>query len=163
MQGVIDYRQVNLHDATWWKRWRYLVGAMEEVNTERTLQHAFDFQLALVSNPRISADDFKKTQEVAQDLFSKLDAVARPWAAAFAAEQQAAEGKTFKEQWLAMSGIDLDDPEAKAAWAASVAAVYKEQEDAPQRDAHAAQLAIRAFSDKVAAIAQKRRTQQGRK
>jgi len=162
-QGVIDYRQVNLHDVTWWKRWRYLTRTMEEATHEKLLQRKYEFKLALVSNPRISAEDFTKTQQSAQELFEDMTGLARPWLAGETAEQSLTASEEFKAQWLAGTGIDLDNPEAKAEWEASVTKMYAEQGNTAQDAERAAQDAVRTFADKVAAVALKRRSQKGRK
>ena len=136
---------------------------MEEATHEKLLQRAYEFKLALVSSTKISAEDFTQTQKSAQELFADMTELARPWAVGEKAEQNLTASEEFKAQWLAGTGIDLNNPEAKAAWEASVTKMYAEQGNTAQDAERAAQDAVRTFADKVAAVARKRRSQKGYK
>ena len=156
-QGVIDYRQVNLHDENWWKRWRYLTQTMEETSHEKLLHRAYEFKLALVSNPRISAEDFTKMQKAAQELFSDMSGQSRPWAARDKTERDLSASTEFKARWLAGTGIDLDNPEATAKWEADVKQMFENRDNEIKETGRAAADTARAFEAKLAEVKRKRR------
>ena len=52
VRGVVDYSKADLHNPSWWRHWRFLIRAMDEAEHGELLNRAFEYQLALVSNPR---------------------------------------------------------------------------------------------------------------
>jgi trans-2-enoyl-CoA reductase len=161
--GVVDYRKSDPHNPTWWKHWRYLVRAMDESAHEKLLQNAYKFQLALVSNSRISADDFSRVQREAKELFSDIEGSLRPWLGRTKEDRGRNQYDEFKEQWKAFGGFDLDDPEAKAEWEEKLEAhtdAAAEQHKAEQAAEQNAQNHLRARMEEVR---KKRLRQQGRK
>ncbi len=100
----------------WWTRWKYLIRAMEEADREKLLRYAYDFQLALVSSSKLSAEDFSKLQKGCKELFEDLEGSLRPWLGRSSKDRHTSDVTNFKEQWKAMMGFDVDDAEAKAKW-----------------------------------------------
>ena len=163
MLGVVDYRKADPHNPTWWKHWRYLVRAMDESAHEKLLQNAYKFQLALVSNSRISAEDFSRVQREAKELFSDIEGSLRPWLGRTQEDRTRNQYDEFKEQWKAFGGFDLDDPEAKAQWEEKLEAQTRslgEAQRAKQQTEYDAQVNLQARMEEVR---KKRLRQQGRK
>lgn len=163
VRGVIDYRKLDLHDQQWWKRWRYLVHAMEEETYTVLLQTSYKYQLALVSNPRISSEDFTKVQREAKELFSDIEGSLKPWAWNSRQERKAKERADFKEQWREIAGWDLDDAEAKAKWEEGLQQVVNAGADKVQEEEQAEKERQESFVRRAEEIRQKRLKQQGRK
>ena len=162
VKGVIDYTQLDIHNPMWWKRWRYLLKGMTEVEHGELLRIAYDFQLALISNSKISPDDFTKLQKDAKDTFADIEGSYKPWLGLSKEDRKVREVAEFKEAWQEMAGFSVDDKEALAEWEASVRDVTEkafqdtvnaEQEEAARRNS---------FGEKVREIQEKRLRQQGR-
>jgi len=162
VRGVIDYRHAELHNPMWWKRWRYLIQAMEDESYETLLQTAYKFQLALVSNSKISSEDFSKVQKSAKELFSDIEGHLRPWLVHERALQQKDQYATFKEQWKQAVGFDPSDKTALADWEAKVKKVMEVANSSRADKENAAQQESR-IAAKIEEIRQKRLKQQGRK
>jgi hypothetical protein len=135
---------------------------MDEAEHGELLRRAFEYQLALVSNPRISADDFTKTQRVAKDIFEDIAGVQRPWLGRSKEDRQMQDTTTFKEQWERLAGFSVDDEEALAAWSERIAnhtaateatRIAKDQEEAERQGS---------FHSKLEAVRRRRLNQQGR-
>ena len=163
VQGVVDYRKVDLHNPIWWKHWRYRVKAMDEKAHETLLHHALEFQLALVSNSRISSDDFTKVQREAKELFSDIEGSLRPWLGRTKQDRKERTAEEFREMWKVAAGFDLDDVEARAAWEDRVENMLKEGNIEQEKEEQEAQEKERKFVATIEAIRQKRLRQQGRK
>ena len=136
---------------------------MDESAHEKLLQNAYKFQLALVSNSRISADDFSRVQREAKELFSDIEGSLRPWLGRTQEDRNRNQYAEFKEQWKAFGGFDLDDPEAKAQWEAKLEAEMNatlEKHKATQDAEQNAQVNLQARMEEVR---KKRLRQQGRK
>jgi len=93
-----------------------LIHAMEEMDREKLLHYAYDFQLALVSSSKLSSEDFSKLQRECKVLFADLEGSLRPWLGRSSEDRHTKDVTDFKEQWKALIGFDLDDTEAKAKW-----------------------------------------------
>jgi hypothetical protein len=161
--GVVDYRDADWHSPTWWKRWRYLVQAMDEQSHGTLLAHAFKFQLALVSNSRISTEDFSKTQKEAKELFADLEGNLRPWLGRDREDRKEREHQTFREQWQEVAGFDPMDKEAVAKWGEEIKKFTRaaaETRTAAEQEKNQSQ---EVFQQKLKAIQLKRLSQQGRK
>lgn len=136
---------------------------MDESEQRELLSKAFKYQLALVSNPRTSADDFTKIQREAKEIFADIEGALRPWLGRSKEDRRANEVAEFKSLWEEMAGFNPDDKEALAAWADEI---NKHTEAAAKtRNAAAEEEATRqsSFYARVEAIRLKRlRQQQGR-
>lgn len=163
VQGVVDYRKVDLHNPIWWKHWRYLVKAMDEKAHETLLHHALEFQLALVSNSRISSDDFTKVQREAKELFSDIEGSLRPWLGRNKQDRQTRDAEDFRAMWKETAGFDLDDVEAREAWEDQVKNLVADSTAEHEATKREEQEKERKFVATIEAIRQKRLRQQGRK
>lgn len=163
MLGVIDYRDADWHSPMWWKRWRYLVRTLDEQSYEKLLGEMFKFQLALVSNPRISSDDFGSTQREAKEIFSDIEGCLRPWLGRSREERKQQESQTFSEQWQAIAGFDPSDKLAVAKWSEEISKVTQAKVEARLNTEQEEQKRQEAFHRKVEEIRLKRLNQQGRK
>ena len=146
----------------WWTRWKYLIRAMEESSREKLLQHAYEFQLALVSSSKLSSEDFSKLQKECKQLFADLEGSVRPWLGRSSEDRHTKDVVSFKEQWKALMGFDPDDLEAKAKWEKEIgetAASVTNRVIASQKEAAAQEAS---FYTKLENIRLKRLRQQGR-
>ena len=163
MRGVVDYTKADPHNPTWWKHWRFLIRAMDDAEYGDLLKRAYEFQLALVSNPRISAEDFTATQREAKEIFRDIEGALRPWLGRTKEDRKEEETKTFKEQWEELAGWSIDDKAALDDWAQEI----KKHTEAKQQE----RLKVEqdemsrqgSFQAKIKAVRQKRLKQQGRK
>jgi len=163
VKGVVDYSKADLHSPSWWRHWRFLVQAMSEAESGELLNKAFEYQLALVSNSRTSADDFSKTQRKAKEIFEDIQGALRPWTGRSKEDRQLSETEEFKKIWEQLAGFNPDDKEALAKWseeiekhtqAASQAQIAAEQEKKERQSS---------FYDKIEAVRLKRfKQRQGR-
>lgn len=161
--GVVDYREADWHSPTWWKRWRYLARTIEDQSTAKLLDASFRFQLALVSNPRISSDDFTKTQKEAQEIFADLEGNLRPWLGRSREDRKQRESQTFREQWKEVAGFDPSDKEALDRWSEELRRVTHAQVESRAAAEQEEQKRQESFHRKVEEIRLKRLSQQGRK
>jgi hypothetical protein len=162
VQGVIDYSKSDPHNPMWWKRWRYLIQAMEDETHEKLLRETFRYQLALVSNSRISPDDFTAVQREAKELFNDLEGNMRPWIGRTKENRQADQYTMFKEQWKQLAGFDPSDKEAVAKWGAELEKVTKASGATLAKAEKEEQERKAFFYAKVEEIRRKRLKQQGR-
>ena len=146
----------------WWKRWRYLIQAMENETQEKLLRETFRYQLALVSNSRISPDDFTAVQREAKELFNDLEGNMRPWIGRTKENRQADQYTTFREQWKQLAGFDPSDKEAVAKWGAELEKVTKASGATLAKAEKEEQERKAFFYAKVEEIRRKRLKQQGR-
>lgn len=163
MLGVIDYKDADWHSPMWWKRWRYLIRTLDEKSYEKLLGDMFQFQLALVSNPRISADDFSATQKEAKEIFADMEGCLRPWLARSREERKQQEKQTFQEQWQELTGFDPSDKLAVAKWSEEIENVTRASAEALAKTEQEEKTRQEAFHRKVEEIRLKRLNQQGRK
>jgi hypothetical protein len=159
----VDYRKADPLDPTWWKHWRYLVRAMDDATHEALYQRAYEFQLALVSNSRISAEDFTRVQKAAKELFGDMEGHLRPWLGRTKDERAGKEAETFREQWKAVAGFDPQDREAVAAWGEELRKVTAAAVEAHESAERKAQELLDSFQTRADATLKKRLNQQGRK
>jgi hypothetical protein len=136
---------------------------MDEAEYGDLLQRAYEYQLALVSNSRISPEDFTKVQREAKDVFSDIEGSLRPWLGKTKEDRKTRETQEFKEQWEAIAGFNPDDKEALDRWSQEI----KQHTSAAQRKRMETEQAEMnrqgSFQAKLAAVRQKRLRQQGRK
>ena len=163
VSGAIDYREADLHSPMWWKRWRYLVRTLDDQAHTTLLDAAFRFQLALVSNPRISSDDFSKTQKESKNIFSSVESSLRPWVVNSREDSKQKEIKAFREEWKKFAGFDLSDEAAVSEWSKSVGKDTKDAVDARENAELIETKRQAAFFLKIEEIKNKRRLQQGSK
>ncbi len=147
----------------WWKHWRFMIKAMGEVEHVDLLHKAYEFELALVSNSRISADDFSSVQKEAKSIYMDLEGSMRPWLGRTKEDRKVREGADFKEQWEALTGFSTDDKDAVREWEEEI----KSQTNAKQQERLDAETdeADRqsSFQSKIDAVRNRRLKQQGRK
>jgi len=136
---------------------------MDESEHGELLGKAFEYQLALVSNPRTSADDFTKTQKEAKGLFEDIEGAIRPWLGRSKEDRQSNEADDFKIMWEELAGFNPDDKEALDKWSEEIS--KHTNAAAETRAAAEASEATRqsSFQARLEAIRLKRlRQQQGR-
>jgi hypothetical protein len=136
---------------------------MDEAEHGELLNRAFEYQLALVSNPRTSSDDFTKTQREAKDIFEDIEGAMRPWLGRSKEDRKTNEVEEFKEMWEALAGFNPDDKEALDKWSAEIkkhtTAASQTRLDAENAEAERQG----SFHARIEAVRQKRlRQQQGR-
>lgn len=159
----MDYRKADPLDPTWWKHWRYLVRAMDDATHEALYQRAYEFQLALVSNSRISSEDFTRVQKDAKELFGDMEGHLRPWLGRTKDERRGKEAETFREQWKDLAGFDPQDRVAVEAWGEEVRKATTAITQAHESAEHKAQELLASFQTRLDATLKKRLNQQGRK
>ena len=136
---------------------------MDEKAHETLLHHALEFQLALVSNSRISSDDFTKVQREAKELFSDIEGSLRPWLGRNKQDRQTRDAEDFRAMWKETAGFDLDDVEAREAWEDQVKNLVADSTAEHEATKREEQEKERKFVATIEAIRQKRLRQQGRK
>lgn len=161
--GIIDYRDADWHSPMWWKRWRYLIRTLDEKSYEKLLGDMFQFQLALVSNPRISADDFSATQKEAKEIFADMEGCLRPWHGRSREERKQQQNQIVRELWQEMAGFDLSDKLAVAKWAEEIKNLTSASAEAFAKSKQEEKDRQEAFRRKAEEIRLKRFNQQGRK
>lgn len=162
VKGVIDYSEADLNSPMWWRRWRYLLQAMTEVEHGELLQTAYDFQLALISNSKISPENFTKLQGEAKDTFVDIESTYKPWLGRNKEDRKVRDSEKFKQEWEAIAGFSVDDEEAMAAWEEKV----NELTGQTLRDHNAEEEKERkqaaSFAEVAKRVQEKRLRQQGR-
>jgi len=111
--GIIDYREADILDRGWWRKWRMLVGEVATKDNAELLRDLYTYHLALVANSGLSEDSFKSVQESARTNLEQLIAVKRPWEEAEKTDIISSEVSQFKEDFKRFFDIDLDDEEQK--------------------------------------------------
>lgn len=136
---------------------------MDEAEHGELLNKAFEYQLALVSNPRTSSDDFTKTQREAKDIFEDIEGAMRPWLGRSKEDRKTNEVTEFKAMWEELAGFNPDDKEALAEWSAEIEK-YTNAASQTRLDAEQAEAERQgSFHTRIEAVRQKRlRQQQGR-
>jgi len=162
-KGVVDYTRLDLHDPAWWRYWRFSLQAMHSLERGELLRMVFEQQLALVSNPKLSGEQFSERQKEASELFQDIEGNLYPWKGRSREERQAHEEKEFAQQWEELTGFDPSDDEAKEQWAEDIRRLTREKVQQRQQAAQEEQDRQANFHAKVAAIRQKRIRQQGRR
>jgi hypothetical protein len=123
----------------------------------------YEYQLALVSNSRISSEDFTKVQREAKDIFLDIEGALRPWLGKTKEDRQAGDARGFKEQWEALAGFNPDDKEALDRWSEELAKHTNAAVQKRTATEHAEADRQASFQAKLAAVSEKRFRQQGRK
>lgn len=164
VEGVIDYSKADRYDPSWWRQWRFKIQTMYDAYDQTVLQHAFQFNLALISSSKIKPEDFGKVQQVAKELFEDLKGSIRPWTGKTKEERTKNESQQFKEDWKRITGIDTDDPEAMAEWEDSLETVSNYKSERLEAEATENAKIHQAMLDKINEISAKRlRQQQGKR
>ena len=162
-RGVVDYSKADIHDGSWWQRWRYLLRAMESEDYSKSLDYAFQFQLALVSHGRLGSDNFTKVQKEAKAVFQDLEDEMRPWTGRRSKEdRQTAETDAYDEIWKKAAGFSLRDSEAVQAWNEELTDYLTNQTEKEEAERKKTELPEQAFEERVKDIRDKRKKQQGR-
>lgn len=160
VKGVVDYSKVDLHSTAWWKRWRYLLKGMTEIEHGELLRMAYDLQLALVSNSKISPEDFSKVQKDAKNTFLDIESTYKPWLGRSKQDRETQDFEKFKESWKEIGGFDLDDKEALSSWEEEVEKISDEKLNEQVKFEQQKEEKEQSFERKVREIEQKRLSQQ---
>ncbi len=114
VNGIIDYREADIMDYRWWRRWRILLNEMTTQSDRELMEHLYSYHLALVSNSGLTEDSFKSVQGSAKENFEELMNVSRPWA------RSTERFRNIRDElvsgWKEAFDEDLDDPEVMDAW-----------------------------------------------
>lgn len=162
-RGVVDYSKVDIHDGSWWQRWRYLVLAMDNEDYTHLMEKAFQFQLALVSNGKLDADNFNSVQKEAKEIFQDIEGQMRPWLGRRTREERdIAEKEQYNAAWEAMAGFSMDDKEAIAEWELELEEAMKSSGKGRAEEAQKEEEARQNFDKRRAELQAKRQRQQGR-
>jgi hypothetical protein len=119
----------------------------------------FEYQLALVSNSKVSVEE---TQQRAADALFDLHAKQRPWLAKTREERAAQEKEDFASQWKELAGFDPFDKDALSNWAEELAKVTADKSYEREKADREEQERQESFQKKVEEIRLKRLKQQGR-
>lgn len=80
-RGVVDFSRARVLDPRWWRRTRALVRAMVLDDDLLTLNTILDYQCALVGNPSLTDESYKKAQDTIKSLMADIVNARRPWEA----------------------------------------------------------------------------------
>jgi len=116
VNSVIDYREADILDQGWWRRWRILLNEMTSQADKELLEQLYSYHLALISNSGLTQDSFKSTQKSARDNFEGLMSAARPWTGHSVEDRLGLEREQIKEDWKYFFGWDMDDPSKVSAY-----------------------------------------------
>lgn len=116
VRGIIDYREADIVDRRWWRRWRILVNEMTTQSDKELLNQLYLYHLALVSNSGLTEESFKSTQQSARENFNEFAAKIRPWLGRTAEERGKTENEQMKEDWKLVFGWDIDNEEEYDSW-----------------------------------------------
>ena len=111
-RGVIDYREADILDRRWWRKWRILVTEMSQEDDAKLKNKLYDYHLALVANSGLTEDSFKSVQESARNTFEEIIGTIRPWEGRSADQRAQTERDQFRDTFLALGGPDIDDEAA---------------------------------------------------
>ena len=163
MRGVVDYSKVDIQDGSWWQRWRYLVSAMENEDYSNLMEKAFQFQLALVSNGNLGADNFNSVQKEAKEVFQDIEGNVRPWLnRSTREEREFAEKEQYNALWESFAGFSMDDKEALAEWELDLERAMGSSRGQREQDAAKHDEAMANFDKRRQELLAKRKNQQGR-
>jgi hypothetical protein len=157
--GIVDYSKYERYDAMWWRHWRLKMQGMRDLDSQRILLAAYQFNLALVSSSKIGSDGFTKSQDTAKALFEDYRGSLRPWLGRDAASRGDIASQDFKDEWKALTGIDLDDEEMKAQWEDMLLSRYESVVEGHRTNAEQSVAAQQAMLQRVEAIRKKRQRQ----
>lgn len=162
-RGIIDYREADWRNPMWWKRWRYLTQSMEDQIQTQLVEAVYKYQLALMSNSMLSADNFTKVQKEARNLFEKLEDNLKPWLSNLRVDREKEESDKFKADWKRLVGFDPTDKKAVAEWENKIKKVLEDQEKGRIDAARKEQNQADSVAKRLEEIKQKRLRQQGRR
>jgi hypothetical protein len=133
VRGVVDYREADIVDRKWWRRWRLLLNEMMSQEDRDLMEHLYSYHLALVSNSGLTEDSFKSTQQSARDNFEDIAGGLRPWIGKTKEDRALSAKEEMKEDWKNFFGWDLDDPEAYETWKKEMGELKEEAAGAADR------------------------------
>ena len=162
LRGVIDYSEVDVHDSLWWQRWRILGEAQARDDYVEISRMAYLYQLSLVSSvPRKSVDE-NVVHKHMMSAFHRLEGGIRPWVSQTDSERAKTEYETFAENWEQMSGIDLNDPDAVAAWEEKLRSELASTRQGREAEQEKMANQYKEFNKRAEEIRMKRMQQQGK-
>ena len=160
--GVIDFRDTNLQDPSWWKRWRYLLKAMQQEQKLILQQATFQQLLALVSGTVSRGADLTTITKRVEETYLELVDTLRPWAAQTAEERKVQQAELFKAQWKQTAGFDLEDEEALARWEDELDKLNEDKREGQIAAETAERERQQRYARTIAEIQTRRLNQQGR-
>lgn len=101
---MIDFSQARLRDISWWRRTNLLLSIMERDDDEKIISAALRFHLALVANPSITEESWKKSKDDALSCFNDLIATLRPWGARTTEQRKQEEMAGLRETYQKLLG-----------------------------------------------------------
>lgn len=144
-QGVVDFRQANVLDPGWWRRVNALVGDLARDDDLEILKAAYEFHLALLSNPQLTEDSWKATKKTAAELFNEIVNISQPWGARSTEQRRDEEMTRLRDLYVDVIG-DPDDPDFRAALQAEVERL---REPAPDEEESQEELVDRRFLERL--------------
>jgi len=131
VNGIIDYREADIMDYKWWRRWRILLNEMTTQSDRALIEHLYSYHLALVSNSGLTENSFKSVQESAKENFEELLNASRPWSKSTGRFDNVRE--ELVQGWKEVWGEDLDDPKVMEAWKKDIGKLVKEVDEHKNR------------------------------
>jgi hypothetical protein len=128
VKGLIDFREANFEDPTWWRRLRAVLAAVNRGRNKEALTALYRFQCALVANSGLTTESFEKVQERALDLRDDIISVLEPWTGQDKEERKTKEFKNHRQRYIDAFGVDPADPEFRQWEAETIAKLQQEQQ-----------------------------------
>ncbi len=100
-----------------------MLGALERRTKRRTLEAAFQFNLALVANSGLTEESFKEQQENGKERYFDLLGTYRPWEGRSYVDRKSTEFKDARQAYIDNFGVDPLDPRFKE-WEAQTIAGF---------------------------------------
>ena len=102
-----------MEDPAWWRRLRALITGLARERDREIYRTMFDFQLALVSNGRLTDESWEKSRDAAAEYKQDIISTLRPWAGRSLKERQKKQFKDDRQRYIDAFGVDPHDPKFK--------------------------------------------------
>ena len=79
MTGAMDFTRMDPRDRWWWKKLKWVLGAVNNRNLLAGLEVQHRHWITLFSNSALDEDSFKSTKENAQEILDRILKLRYPW------------------------------------------------------------------------------------
>lgn len=111
-RGVIDFRDVKLHDPRWWQRMRILLRQVELDSYLRKLESLQQHNLLTLVVPNLKEEVFEIARDETARIGQGIHNVLFPWDKQAADEKPTGQIADMRQAWVDVWG-DPDDPEVQ--------------------------------------------------
>ena len=155
--GIIDYREADVLDRKWWRRWRLLVSELADQNDIKVLTELLRFHLACVSNSGLTEDSFKSAQDSAKEIYEQIQGIYKPWSTASSRIGAMTEDESIRAAWKHFMGFEMGDEEGLEEWRKDIKSASEVYEAKKQKEAEKAINETKEIARRRKAVAERRR------